>query len=141
MHEIFVPMCKVGVGDANLTIHDTSGAISHANHFKVNGMKADMSGILVLSGWVNGLSPYLGSMSLTTSTFAEAVTATSTSGIQGITFGNGLAAEVTLPPGYAVSSCSIWCGDTADSWGLTYGRLKSIAGISLNQSKPTGHTI
>ena len=139
MHEVFFPVTKVGVGSASVTIHDTSGAVSNANYLRIQGHADTVSGLLVLSGWDAGKNPYSNFSSITT--YAEATTASLTSGIQGVFFGGHSPAEVHLPPGYAVSSCGVIVQGAGDAWGITYGKKLSVGGIALNKDIPPGHTV
>ena len=138
-HEVFLPLSKFGTGDATITIHDTSGGVSHANYIKVAGVNTGSEGTLILSGWVNDNSPYLGAMSSITS-YTEVSTLSNTSGVQGVPILPITESEVSLPPGYAVSSCGVLMKDAGDIWTITYGKRLSVPPLAVNKEVPSGRT-
>jgi hypothetical protein len=140
MTNSLIPLLHSDEGDShNVIVTDTSGATSHANYFKIGGWADGAAGMLILSGWVDGKSPYLGTMHPDFVSFATASGVAS--GVQGIHFVGSENSEVFIQPPLAVSSFSVWAADSGDRWSVTYGRLREVGNISLNQGGPTGHTV
>ena len=140
MTNCFFPLTKLGTNTVhNIEVTNTSGGPSNANYFQVNNAFANKYGVLVLSGWVDGKSPYSHDIDPGITSYAGAVAAQA-SGYPFFHIGKQ-SSEITIPPPYAVSSFSVWHGAATLSWHVTYGRLKDVPNLSLNNGGPTGHSL
>ena len=139
-HTFLVPICHVDEGDSQVTVRDTAGVTTHANYLRIAGRAATDSGMLVLSGWVDGSSPYRIGETMANAVTSFAGASAIASGVPAIPFVGVNETEILIPPPFALSSVAVWCEGATDKWSLTYGRLRGLGTQQLNNGGPAGFT-